>query len=1504
MNNYTVFHLHSDLSNGVTNIDSVTKFGQYVDYAKSLGMTSLGISEHGSIFEWWHKKCAIEKAGMKYIHEIEAYVTEALYVKETNDDGKIVEKKVRDNMHCVLIAANYQGFRELNKLISKSFNREDGHFYYVPRIALDELMNTSDNILISTACLGGILAKGNKRVKSKFLDFCIKNKHRVFLEIQHHRDKEGKQKEYNQYLANISNKYNIKLITGTDTHALNDLHLAGRKKLQEGKGVHFADEDSWDLSFKTYDELVKAYEKQNSLPEEIYLQAIKNTNVLADMVEEFTIDRNIKYPKLYDNPLETYKEKINKSYKKHKYIKQRYPKNQIKNVVNTELDVYSETQSIDFMLLQTYMREWEYSNGIECGYGRGSVSGSEIAYILGITQMDSIKFNLNFFRFMNPKRVTNADIDTDYSSKDREKVKTFLLRDHMNLPQIHSSEIITFNTIALKGAIRDIGRALHMPLSEVGSICDKCEDEEELIRLREKYPELFKYVDIVQGTIVSIGTHPSGVLVSDLDITEEIGLCSSSGSQYQISMLNMKELDDLMYVKLDILGLDNIGVINDTCKMLNIERLTPDNVDLDDMNVWNSMRDDTTLIFQWESNSAQAYLKRFMSDETLEKVKSVVPNFSMIKWFSFGNGLIRPACASYREDVADGIFYDNKLKELDEFLAPTMGRVTMQEDIMQFLVKFCGYSQAESDTVRRCVDENTLVMMGNGNYKKIKDINVGDNVISVNRHGVSESKPVINVFNNGIKNVYKITTVHGKEIIATSNHKLLTQDGYKMVKELKLDDSLMSLKHINSDKDSLRPNERLSCSEMFLIGMLIGDGTIFETSKNGNDNIRPSFTNSDIELINKFKECILSRIRPSYNNQPHCEFTISSQDGVSVDKIYNVKVKTDTSNKSLIRLLDRYNLRHHASNKMLNDELMSYPVGEKLQNLLGGLFSTDGGCYNNYIDYSTTSELLAHQVQSLLLKMGIYSYILRSWIADYNYFSYRVYISQVDSLSAFSRNILPFIVGDKKTKYELIIFNAINNTARYNFLMPNKCKDEIRLNMLIYNKSFNNIGEKLGYEKNGFNIHTTEFQMTDYKAREISKKLYAPYTYWLLNTEYIPLKVKSIELINESNVYDIEVEDNHNYIANGLVVHNCIAKKYGTEQVLPEIEERFIEYSSSTYNISKDKCKEIIKPFLEVILSASSYAFSWNHSDSYSCIGYICGYLRYYYPLEFLTAALNIFEGKEDKTLSITEYARKVRIPILPIKFRHSTSEYTYDKKTNSIYKGIASIKFLNDKVADSLKEVKDKEYANFIELLINIKDMPINSKQLDILVKLNFFEEFGEINTLLKQVELFNNIYDKKQFKKDKLDELEIPLDIITKHSQKITEKLFKDFDSLAILNDIIVSYKYKTTTVSDKMSYELEFLGYIQTTIPSLSLDYAYITNIDGKFKNKNVTLYRLQNGESETVKVKAKAFEDNELLIGDVIKTVECSRERKWGRTPEGEYYQKDEYETILKKWIFVR
>lgn len=1052
MSNYTVLHCHSDMSNGVTNIDSVSKYQEYVARAKELDMTALAFSEHGSVFDWHGKKLEIEKAGMKYIHAEEFYVTEKIDIDE---DGNPI--KLRDNWHCLLIARNFDGVKEINRLASKSFNRKDGHYYYAPRIEFADLISTSDNVIISTACLGGILNRASEEIQKQFIDFMIKHKDRCFLEIQHHNVQD--QKLYNQKLYRISQQYGLQLVACTDTHSLNNEHSEGRKILQLSKNIRFDDEEGWDLTFKSYDELCDAYEKQNALPKEVYLEAIANTNKIADMVEPFEIDRRTKYPHIYDNPNKTFKEKINNAYNNHKYLKTRYPSAQVVKQIREEYDVYKKVGAIDFMLLETYLREWERENDIQCGYGRGSVSGSLIAYALGITQMDSLKFNLNFFRFMNPGRVTNADIDTDYCSKDRDKIKYFLLHDRMNLPHIKTSEIITFNTIATKGAIKDVCRALNISLDEAQQISDAVNIDGTIDdKWKEQYPEVFKYVDIVSGTIVSIGSHPSGVLVSDKEIEADVGLCSLSTSDYPVSMLDMHGLDDQMYVKLDILGLDNIGVINECCKLVGIDRLTPDNVNLEDEAVWRSIRDDTTMIFQWESDSAGAYLKKFMSDAVIAKAKARSKDFSYIKWFSFGNGLLRPACASYRDEVADGIFYDNGFKELNEFLAPEAGRVCMQETIMQFMCKFCGYSNAESDNVRR-----------------------------------------------------------------------------------------------------------------------------------------------------------------------------------------------------------------------------------------------------------------------------------------------------------------------------------------------------------------------------------------------------------------------------------------------------AIAKKKGTEQLLPEIEKRFIEYSSTHYDITKERCQEVIKPFLQIILDASSYGFSWNHSDAYSCIGYICGFLRHYYPLEFLTAAFNIFTGKEDKIVAITKYANKVGIKILPPKFRYSRSGYQMDKKTNSIYKGLESIKYMNAEVSEKLYEMRGQQFDSFIDL---IKAFPGNSRQLGILIELGFFEEFGRTQKLLRIVDLYNTYGGKKQIKKDKC---KIPHEIISKYSTE-TAAMYKFTDVDGMLNEFIADIPDVDIPLRMRLQSEQEYLGYCSLTIPN-NRNLAVILDSDFKYSPK-VKMYVLATGQQITAKIAKKTYTNFPFQNGDVL-SINTEQRPKWKKDENGGWVQDASlgYDTWITRYSIV-
>lgn len=702
MSNYTIYHLHTDLSNGTTILDSVNKYKQYVDRASELGMTAMAFSEHGNLFEWLHKKEYIESKGMKYIHGIESYVTLGS------------DERIRDNYHVGLYARNYDGFLEINKLSSKSFDRDGVHFYFSPRITFDELINTSDNVIVTTACLGSILNSEDEQIKSQFIKFLSKNNNRCFLEIQHHNVQE--QIDYNKYLLDLSTQYNIPLIAGTDTHALDDDYMIGRAILQSRKNIRFSNEDEWDLTFKSYDELVIEYEKQNSFPKEVYMTAIENTNRLAEMVEEIVLDRSFKYPKLYDNSEEKINELIENGIK-NRHINDKNNSFEYDERIEYEMSVYKQQDAVDFLLLDENIKSTMANEGKFCGYSRGSVSGSEIAYLLGITDVDSLRYNLYFERFMNPERVSLGDIDTDWGTTDRDRVKEYV---HVDMKEkgfnVYTAEIITFNTIALKGAIKDVSGGLRdmsddkinkigfprnqIPtLEETNDMSKNIETHEQVYR--KKYPELFKYIDMLFGVIVSVGTHPSGTVVSPIDLDSTVGTFRLNTCDYPIIQLNMKEIDSLNYVKLDVLGLDNVGIINNACKLAGIDRLTPDNMDFDDDKVWGNMVQHPLGIFQFESDFAHSMLKKILSDETVDKIRSVYPLAKKLSLMSMANGAIRPAGDSYRDALVNGEFADNGHPALNEAFSFTNNFLVYQEQIIAFLNKFCGYSLGEADMVRR-----------------------------------------------------------------------------------------------------------------------------------------------------------------------------------------------------------------------------------------------------------------------------------------------------------------------------------------------------------------------------------------------------------------------------------------------------------------------------------------------------------------------------------------------------------------------------------------------------------------------------------------------------------------------------------------------------------------------------------------------------------------------------------------------------------------------------------
>ena len=701
MANYTVYHLHTMLSNAVTNIDSVTTYKQYIEKAKACGMTAMAFSEHGNIFEWVHKKDAIEAAGMKYIHAMEAYLTERI-----PDEG---EEKIRDNYHCVLIARNWEGVKELNVLQGKAFNRVDGHYYYAPRITFAELFSTSNNIIITTACVASALCRGTESAKEFYLRFLTRHKDRCFLEVQHHNTQ--KQFEYNRYLANLSKETGLRLIAGTDTHCLNAEHELGRSALQRGKGVFFDDEVGWDLTWKTYDELVEAYRTQDALSEEEYMSAINNTNVMADMIETFELDRSFKYAKIYDDGEKVLREKLFAPETIEPIIKEGFSREEVTARLEQEIDTFKALNATDFILLEDHIVRWEHSHDMWQGPARGSAASSLALYALGVTEVNPLKYGFYFWRFMDKSKYSLADVDMDNSAKDRDKLKFWMLNDHLDLPNVKTCEIITFNTIALKGAIRDIGRGLDMPLDEVDTIAkavhEVAVDEEKIVTIddswRKKYPELFKYVDIVIGTIVSIGSHPSGVVVSDHDIESEFGLCYLKDDPYPVSCINMKELDSLNFTKQDALGLDNVGIINETCKLAGIERLSPKTIDFEDDAVWNSIKEDTSLIFQMNSNYGQRTVDKMLSPEVYNKIKKQIPNMTRLDLLTFINALIRPCGKGVYDDATNGIVSKTGIKEIDNLLGSSMGYAIMQEPQMAFVQEFCGYDFLRADKLRKII---------------------------------------------------------------------------------------------------------------------------------------------------------------------------------------------------------------------------------------------------------------------------------------------------------------------------------------------------------------------------------------------------------------------------------------------------------------------------------------------------------------------------------------------------------------------------------------------------------------------------------------------------------------------------------------------------------------------------------------------------------------------------------------------------------------------------------
>ena len=670
MNNYVPYHIHDQLSL----LDSVTDFKEYVDKAVEYNMKAIACTNHGNVYKWVERLLYCKEKGIKYIHGCEVYLTETL------------DEKIRDNYHTVLLAKNQEGLKELHTLLDLSTH--PSHIYYKNRISFDEFLNISDNIIKTSACLASPLQKLDE--DNPYYDKLAK--HYDFFEIQYHNCEE--QKEFNRKLYKLSKKYNKPLIVGTDTHSINEYKAECRYIRQLSKNITFSNEDTFDLTFKSYEELVKMFKEQNCLPMDVVLEAIENTNKIADMCEEIKLDTSFKYPILSKDDEKTLIDRIEKMYKDKvdrgiiDGNNEKYKEN-----LKEELRVFKKLNMISFMLFMSEMMEWCEKNNIPTCPCRGSVGGSTLAYIIGITDVDPIRWGTIFSRFANEDRLEIGDIDVDFSPDQRELVYNYIIN---RFGQEKTAYILSIGTVSDKGTIDDIGRALDKKykdkglespysLDQVKIIKEEYEENPEETRL--KYSELFYYFDGILNSVVSQSVHPAGIVASPVTLTDNYGTFWKDGMK--ILQIDMEEVHEVSLVKYDILGLKNIGIIKDCCEYANIPYPKSYNIDFNDDNVWEDMVKYPYGIFQFESDYANKLLRQF--------------NPHRINDMNLVNASLRPSGESYRDNLIARIPNKNPSEIIDNLLKQNNGYLVFQEDTIAFLQDICGLSGSDADNIRRAI---------------------------------------------------------------------------------------------------------------------------------------------------------------------------------------------------------------------------------------------------------------------------------------------------------------------------------------------------------------------------------------------------------------------------------------------------------------------------------------------------------------------------------------------------------------------------------------------------------------------------------------------------------------------------------------------------------------------------------------------------------------------------------------------------------------------------------
>lgn len=701
MNNFVHLHLHSEYSL----LDGSTRISLLPKRVKELNMNAVALTDHGNMYGAiaFYKACKDE--GIKPILGCEVYISK----KDLS-----IKDKSNERYHLILLAENNEGFKNIMKIVSIGF--VDG-YYYKPRIDKEVLKKYSKGIIATSACLGGevqklILNRDIEAAKKSALEYRkIFGENNFFLELQDHGMPE--QARVNRELINLSKELEIPLTVSNDVHYLNKDDAKSHDVLlciQTGKTVN----DENRMKFPSDEFYLKSPDEMAALfPEN--KDALENTVEIANRCNVDIKFHDLHLPDFSVPSEYTHEEYLKKLAVEGMYNRYENVTDEIKNRFEFEFNTIRDMGYVDYFLIVWDFIRYARKHEIQVGPGRGSAAGSVISFCLGITDVDPLKFDLLFERFLNPERVSMPDIDIDFCYERREEVIEYVNRKYGDS---HVAQIATFGTMAARNAIRDVGRALDMSYAKVDYIAKQIPQAlnmtiEKALEISESFKSIYEKEDDskelidmaikLEGLPRHTSTHAAGVVISKDELTEYVPL--TRNDKIIATQFNMIELEELGLLKMDFLGLRTLTVIRDAINLIEEnygKKISFEKFDYNDPDVLKMFaRADTLGVFQFESSGMRAFLKELKPDEFSDLVAA--------------NALFRPGPMKQIPKFVGSKHDKSKISylhpKLEPILKSTYGCIVYQEQVMQIVQQIGGYSLGRADIVRRAISKKKMKVM-------------------------------------------------------------------------------------------------------------------------------------------------------------------------------------------------------------------------------------------------------------------------------------------------------------------------------------------------------------------------------------------------------------------------------------------------------------------------------------------------------------------------------------------------------------------------------------------------------------------------------------------------------------------------------------------------------------------------------------------------------------------------------------------------------------------------